>query len=64
MYKLLRLMLGLGPALRIFTELVKIPISILRRFKIRLIVYMDDVLLMGAPRRKSSTNARFCDKKH
>ena len=37
---------GLGPAPRIFTKLLKIPIATLRRINIRMI-YLDDRLLMG-----------------
>ena len=39
---------GLGPVPRIFTKLLKIPISILRRINIRIIIYLDDMLLMGS----------------
>ena len=46
-YEFLCLMFGLGPAPRIFTKIMKVPISILRRLKIRLIIYMDDMLLMA-----------------
>ena len=41
------MMFGLGPAPRIFTKLMKIPISMLRKLKIRLIIYMDDMLIMA-----------------
>ena len=47
MYEFLCLMFGLGPAPRIFTKLMKVPISMLRKLKIRLIIYMDDMLIMG-----------------
>ena len=43
-------MFGLGPGPRIFTELIKIPIGLLRRLRIRLIVYIDDMLLMASSR--------------
>ena len=39
---------GLGPAPRTFTKLMKVPISILRRLQVRIVVYLDDMLLMGA----------------
>ena len=48
LYEFLCLAFGLGPAPRIFTKLLKVPISILRRLNIRLIIYLDDLLLMGS----------------
>ena len=47
LYEFLCLCFGLGPAPRIFTILLKIPIVILRRINIRMIIYLDDMLLMG-----------------
>ena len=47
LYEFLCIAFGLGPASRIFTKLLKVPISILRRLNIRLIIYLDDLLLMG-----------------
>ena len=47
LYEFLCLCFSLGPAPRIFTKLLKIPIAILRRIKIRVIVYLDDMLLMS-----------------
>ena len=38
---------GLGPAPRIFTKLLKVPIALLRRVSIWIIIYLDDMLLMG-----------------
>ena len=40
---------GLGPAPRIFTKLLKIPIAVLRRIQIKIIIiiYLDDMLLMN-----------------
>ena len=38
---------GLGPAPGIFTKLLKIPIEVLRHINITMIVYLDDMLLMG-----------------
>ena len=39
---------GLDPAApRIFTKLLKIPIAILRCTNVRMIIYLDDMLLMG-----------------
>ena len=47
LYKFLCLRFGLGPAPRLFTKLLKIPIAILRRINIRMFTYLDDMLLMG-----------------
>ena len=47
LYEFLCLCFGLGPAPRIFTKVLKIPIAILRRINIRIILYLDDMLLMS-----------------
>ena len=47
-YQFLCLCFGLGPAPRLFTKLMKVPMTILRRLNICLIVYLDDILIMGA----------------
>ena len=46
-YEFLCLCFGLGPAPRIFSKLLKVPIPLLRRLHIRLMIYLDDILLMG-----------------
>ena len=38
---------GLGPGPRIFTKLMKVPMTILRRLNMRLIIYLDDMLIMA-----------------
>ena len=38
---------GLGSAPRIFTKLLRIPVAVLRMINIRIIVYLDDFLLMS-----------------
>ena len=38
---------GLGPAPRIFTNLLKVPVSVLRHLNILIIVNLDDMLLIG-----------------
>ena len=48
LYEFLCLAFGLGPAPRVFTKLLKVPISILRRLNIRLIVSLDDLLIMAS----------------
>ena len=35
------------PAARIFTKLLKVPMTILRRLNIKIIIYLDDMLLIG-----------------
>ena len=47
LYQFLYLCFGLGPAPRIFTKRLKIPISVLRRINIRVIIYFDVILIMG-----------------
>ena len=48
LYEFLCLAFGLGPAPRIFTKLMKVPVAILRRLGIRLVIYLDDILIMGS----------------
>ena len=38
---------GLGPAPRVFTNILKVQISLLRRLNIRTLVYLDNMLLMS-----------------
>ena len=47
LYEFLCLCFGLRLAPRIFTELLKVPIAVLRRVNIRIIAYLNDMLLMG-----------------
>ena len=47
-YEFTCLMFGLGPGPRIFTKLMKVRITLLRRLKIRLIIYFDDMLIMAS----------------
>ena len=48
-YEFLCLCFGLGPAPRILTKLLKIPIAVLRRIQIKIIIiiFLDDMLLMN-----------------
>ena len=48
MYQFVCLMFGLGPGSRIFTKLLKIPMSILRRIHVRILIYIDDMLIMNS----------------
>ena len=47
LYEFLYLCFGLGPAPNIFTKLIKIPVSVLRRLNILIIIYLDDMSLIG-----------------
>ena len=46
-YEFLCLCFGLEPAPRVFTKILKVPISLLRRLNIRVLIYLDDMLLMS-----------------
>ena len=46
LYEFLYLCLGLGPAPRIFTKLFKTPISVLTRLMIRVIICLEDLLIL------------------
>ena len=48
LYEFLCLCFGLGPAPRILTKLLKVPIALLRQVNIRIIIYLDDMLLIGS----------------
>ena len=47
LYKFLSLCFGLGPAALIFTKILKVQISLLRMLQIRVIIYLDDTLLVS-----------------
>ena len=47
LYEFLCLSFGLGPAPRIFTKTLKVPVSLIRRLNIRIVIYLDDMLLLG-----------------
>ena len=46
--KKLCLYFGLSPALLVFTKLLKVPVAMLRKLKVRWIIYLDDILLAAA----------------
>ena len=46
LYEFLCLCFGLGAAPRILIKLLKVPISVLRRLMIRVIIYLDDLLIL------------------
>jgi len=56
-YQFLCLCFGLAPAHRIFTKIMKVPIALMRKLMIRLIIYLDDILIM-APSKKEAILAR------
>ena len=47
LYEFMWLCFGLGPAHRVFTKLLKIPISLLRKLNIRIIIYLEDMLILS-----------------
>ena len=47
LYGLLLLCFALGRALQIFTQLLKVSMTILHRINIKIIIYFDDMLLIG-----------------
>ena len=58
---------GLSPAPMVFIKLLKVPIALLRKLKVRLIIYLDDILLMAASNEKlekGTTSSLFnqCEK--
>ena len=47
LYEMGVLAFGVGPGPRIFTKLLKVPLTILRRLMLKLVAYLDDLLIMG-----------------
>ena len=47
LYEFMCLCFGLGLAPRLFTKLLKIPISLLIKINIRVIIYLDDMLILS-----------------
>ena len=50
LYEFMSLCFRLGPAPRVFTKLFKISISLLRKINIRVIIYLDDMLILSHTR--------------
>ena len=48
LYELCCLCFGLSRDLLVFTKLLKVPISLLRKLNVRIIIYLDDILLMAS----------------
>lgn len=49
-YQFLCFCFGLGPAPRIFAKLMKVSIALMRRLNVRLIIYLDDILILASTR--------------
>ena len=47
LYKFICLYFGLGPAPRMFTKLLKIPDSLLKKINVRVIIYLDDMMILS-----------------
>ena len=47
LYEFLYRSFSLGPAPRIFTKILKVAISLIRRLNIKIVIYLDDMLLLG-----------------
>ena len=47
LYEFLCLFFDLGPAPLIFTKLLKFPVALLRRINVRIIIFLDDMLVMA-----------------
>ena len=58
LYEFLCLCFGLGPAPRVFTKLLKIPMPVLRRINIRIVIYLDDRFKLGEVHFESSSGNR------
>ena len=52
LYKFLCLCFGLSPAQRIFTKLLKMSLTVLRRLNILIIINIDDILIIGRTRKE------------
>ena len=55
---LMFLCLCLGPAPLIFTKLLEISIVLIRRIKVRIIIFLDDVLVMAQTLKENSQAKR------
>ena len=51
-YQFLCLCFGLSSAPRVFTKLMKILISVMRKLNVRLIIFLDDILIMASTKKK------------
>lgn len=53
LYQFTCLCFGLGPAPRTFTKLLKVPIGVLRRLNMLIIIYIDDMLIIGRTQKEA-----------
>ena len=58
LFEFVCLCFGLGAAPRIFTNLLKVPISLMNRIQIGLVIYFDNVLIIGESVEKSLVSIR------
>jgi hypothetical protein len=42
-YQFLCLCFGLGPAPKVFTNILKVPIALMRQLNVRMIIFLDDI---------------------
>ena len=47
LYEFLCLCFGLGTDPQIFAKLLKVPVSLMRRLNIRILIYLDDMLIVS-----------------
>eukprot|EP00794_Sanderia_malayensis_P012626 gene12626-13916_t len=52
LYEYNSLVFGLGPAPRVFTKILKVPVTLLRKLRIKLVIYIDDMLILAATQRE------------
>ena len=52
LFQFLCMCFGISPAPRIFTKVMKIPISVLRKLNIRLVIYLDDLIIFAQSQQK------------
>jgi len=60
-YQFLCLCFGLAPAPRVFTKLMKIPVALMHRLNVRLIIFLDDILLIAATRQEALEARGYLD---
>ena len=53
LHQFLYLCFGLAPAPYVFTKLLKIPMTFLRRIGICIVIYLDDMLIIGRTREET-----------
>ena len=63
-YENMSLVFGLGPAPRIFTKILRVPVTILRKMKVRLVIYIDGMLIFAKSQQEveMARDIVVCDK--